>query len=46
VEANIDDVPLRRIGHPSDIADAVAFLAGEQGRYITGHTLPVNGGIE
>ena len=37
-------VPLG-IGRPSDIAEAVLFLAGETGRYITGATLDVNGGL-
>lgn len=33
------------IGRPSDIAEAVLFLAGETGRYITGASLDVNGGL-
>ncbi|GAA4522350.1 SDR family oxidoreductase [Chelativorans composti] len=37
--------PLGRIGQPAEIADAVAFLAGEGSSYITGHTLSVDGGI-
>lgn len=37
-------IPMRRVGHPEDIAAAVAFLASEQAGYITGHTLSVNGG--
>ena len=40
-----DFVPLRRIGDPQDIADVVLFLASELGRYITGQTLLVDGGI-
>ena len=40
-----DFVPLRRIGDPEDIADVVLFLASELGRYITGQTLLVDGGI-
>jgi 3-oxoacyl-[acyl-carrier protein] reductase len=46
VEAHLEDVPLRRVGLPADIADAVAFLAGPRGGWITGHTLPANGGLE
>jgi len=38
------DVPLG-IGQPNDIAQAVLFLAGESGRYITGATIDVNGGL-
>ena len=36
---------LGHFGTPEDIADAVLFLASEQGRYITGQTLHVNGGM-
>jgi 3-oxoacyl-[acyl-carrier protein] reductase len=34
-----------RLGAPEEIAAAVRFLAGPQGRYITGQTLHVNGGM-
>ncbi len=37
-------VPLRRTGTPEDVADAAAFLAGEDGRYVSGVVLYVNGG--
>jgi len=36
---------LGRAGRPADIADAVAFLASDDGRWITGQTLEVNGGL-
>jgi 3-oxoacyl-[acyl-carrier protein] reductase len=42
LEANI---PLGYVGDPSDIASSVAFLASNEARYITGHTLHVNGGM-
>ena len=37
-------IPLGRANEPSDIADAVAFLASEQSRNVTGQALVVNGG--
>ncbi|TDW15144.1 SDR family NAD(P)-dependent oxidoreductase [Kribbella kalugense] len=37
--------PLGRIGEPEDIAAAVAFLASDDAAWITGHTLPVEGGV-
>jgi len=38
-------IALGRLGEPSDIARAVAFLAGPSAAYITGETLHVNGGM-
>lgn len=35
---------LGRLGEPEDIADVVAFLAGPQGRWVTGQTVDVSGG--
>ena len=37
-------LPLRRLGEPDDIAPAALFLAGDGARWITGHTLVVDGG--
>ena len=37
-------VPVGRPGNPAEIAAAVAFLAGEDSRFITGQTIYVNGG--
>jgi 3-oxoacyl-[acyl-carrier protein] reductase len=37
--------PLGYIGKPEDVAEAVAFLASDAGRYITGQTLNVDGGL-
>ncbi|MCL4797131.1 MAG: 3-oxoacyl-[acyl-carrier-protein] reductase [Bryobacteraceae bacterium] len=38
-------IPLKRFGKPSDIANAVKFLASEDANYITGSVLRVNGGM-
>jgi 3-oxoacyl-[acyl-carrier protein] reductase len=35
---------LKRIGQPDDVADVIAFLASDKARWITGVTLPVDGG--
>jgi acetoacetyl-CoA reductase len=40
----IDQIPVGRLGRGEEIADAVAFLAGEGAAYVTGATLTVNGG--
>ena len=40
-----DSIALGRLGAPDDIAQAVLFLAGPGGAYITGETLHVNGGM-
>lgn len=37
--------PLGRLGQPQDIADVVAFLASEQGRWITGQNIQAGGGV-
>ena len=39
-----DRIPLGRIGTPEDIAPVAVFLASDMARYITGVTLPVDGG--
>jgi 3-oxoacyl-[acyl-carrier protein] reductase len=38
-------VPLQRMGTPEDVAAAVAYLASDAAGYVTGQTLPVNGGM-
>jgi len=40
----LPNIPLRRVGEPEDIADAIVFLASEQARWITGQLLYVGGG--
>ena len=43
-ETLITDIPLKRIGRPEDIANAVVFFASEQAAWITGQLLFVHGG--
>jgi 3-oxoacyl-[acyl-carrier protein] reductase len=35
---------LKRIGRPDDVADVIAFLASDSSRWITGASIPVDGG--
>jgi 3-oxoacyl-[acyl-carrier protein] reductase len=39
------DAPLKRIGQPEEVADAIVWLASERASYITGQTLLVDGGL-
>ena len=43
-DAYIAEVPLSRIGRPTDVADVVAFVASDAARYVTGQIITVNGG--
>ena len=45
VEYLVDRIPVKRPGQPHDLDGAVVFLASEAGRYVTGQTLLVDGGI-
>lgn len=40
-----DNIPLKRFGSASEVAEAVAFLLSDHASYITGETLKINGGL-
>jgi 3-oxoacyl-[acyl-carrier protein] reductase len=40
----LEEISLRRLGEPDEVAAAVEFLVGEASRYVTGATIDVNGG--
>ena len=44
LDSIIAQIPVGRLGHGEEIADMVAFLAGEHAGYVTGATLALNGG--
>lgn len=44
-DALLGQIPLGRLGDPSEIASVVSFLAGESASYVTGTTIHVNGGM-
>tara|TARA_Y100000816_G_C26054156_1_gene553026 strand:+ start:449 stop:1186 length:738 start_codon:yes stop_codon:yes gene_type:complete len=44
-ELIISKIPSARLGEPTDIANAVIFLASDQSNYINGETIHVNGGM-
>jgi len=44
-EALLTQIPLGRLGQAQEIANVVGFLASEQASYVTGTTIPVNGGM-
>jgi 3-oxoacyl-[acyl-carrier protein] reductase len=44
-QAILNQIPLRQLGQPEDIAMAAVYLAGPGGKYVTGQVLTVDGGM-
>lgn len=44
-EAFVNHIPLKRFGSAQEVADVVAFLAGDKAAYITGEVIKVDGGL-
>ena len=40
-----NNIPLKRLGKPEDVADVVAFLASDMANYVTGQVIHVDGGM-
>ncbi|MCL7413987.1 MAG: 3-oxoacyl-ACP reductase FabG [ANME-2 cluster archaeon] len=45
MEKILAQIPLGRLGKPSEVAGAVAYLVSEDGNYITGQVIDINGGL-
>jgi 3-oxoacyl-[acyl-carrier protein] reductase len=45
LHASAEQVPLRRVGTPEDIADFIVLLASDGARFMTGQMLSVDGGM-
>lgn len=41
----LDNIPLKRFGTPDDVANVIAFLAGDEAAYVSGQVLSVCGGM-
>ncbi|WP_102399310.1 3-oxoacyl-[acyl-carrier-protein] reductase [Haloimpatiens massiliensis] len=44
-EGAVNTIPLKRLGNPEDVANAVTFLASDEAEYITGQVINVDGGM-
>ena len=43
-EKLVEDIPLRRLGQPTEVADTIFYLCSEQSSYVTGSEIHINGG--
>ncbi len=44
--AMLPHIPMKRLGMPEDLAEAICFLASEESGYLTGQVLSISGGLE
>jgi glucose 1-dehydrogenase len=45
LKALLENIPLKRLGEPEDVASVAVFLASDESSYITGTTIFVDGGL-
>ena len=45
-EKLVEEIPLRRLGKPEEVAEVAAYLASDYASFINGVVIPVDGGIE
>jgi len=43
--SDMELIPLRRFGRAEEVADVICFLASDRGSYVSGATIPVDGGL-
>jgi NAD(P)-dependent dehydrogenase (short-subunit alcohol dehydrogenase family) len=45
ISAVAASLPLKRLGRPEEVANAILWLASDQASFVTGHVLEVDGGF-